>query len=99
MKVAADVKNIDGMLLIPASAELTERQISILQAWGVAEIEVEATGKNDGTEDPLTRFSPEELGTLSAELKGLFWRPDENNPAYIEIFKLMLNRRARRTAG
>jgi hypothetical protein len=96
MKVAADVKNIDGMLLIPTGCELTDRQIGILQAWGVTEIEVQATGNADGTEDPLAKLPPEVLANLTAELKALFWQPDESNPAYLEIFKLMLRRRAQR---
>ncbi len=95
MQVAADVKNIDGMLLIPAGAELKERQINILQAWGVVEIEVHATGKEDGTEDPLAKIPADALAALSAEVKQMFWRPDENNPAFAEVFKLILVRRAR----
>jgi hypothetical protein len=42
MIVARDVKNIDGMLLAPLGCQLSERQIDILQAWGVVEVEVEA---------------------------------------------------------
>lgn len=99
MKVAADVKNIDGMLLIPSGCILSERQIGILQAWGVIEIDVEASGKADGTKDPLSDLPPEALAGLTAEVKGLFWQPDEASPAYVEIFKLILRRRARRLLG
>ena len=38
-----DVKNIDDMLLIPAKTLLSGRQINILKAWGVGEIDVEAS--------------------------------------------------------
>ena len=40
MVVVTDVKNMDDMLLIPAGAKLTSRQIGILQSWGVLEIDV-----------------------------------------------------------
>jgi hypothetical protein len=94
MTVAADVKNIDGMLLIPSGCALNLRQINILQAWGVNEINIQATGQSDATRDPLSRLSTEEFAQLTADVKQLFWQPDESNPAYVEVFKLVLQRRA-----
>ena len=99
MVVASDVKNIDGMLLIPSGCTLSERQIDILQAWGVAEIEVQATGDADADADPLAKLAPEVLAKMTSELKALFWNPDEENPVFAEVFKLMLHRRARRDAA
>ncbi len=99
MVVASDVKNIDGMLLIPSGSTLSMRQIDILQAWGVAEIEVEVTGDGDADSDPLTKLSPEVLAQMTAELKALFWNPDEAHPVFAEVFKLMLQRGARRGAS
>jgi hypothetical protein len=93
MVVANDVKNIDGMLLIPAGCTLTERQINILQAWGVAEIEIQNSDAIGDT-DPLTRLTAEQLEKLTAEVRGRFWCPDETNPVHEEIFKLILRRRA-----
>jgi hypothetical protein len=98
MVVVTDVKNMDDMLLIPAGCTLTERQINILQAWGVEEIEVQQAG-DTGNSDPLARLSPEVLARLTAEIKAHFWQPDEANPVFVEIFKLMLQRRARRAVS
>ena len=98
MVVVTDVKNMDDMLLIPAGCTLTARQISILQAWGVEEIEVQhAEALEDA--DPLTRLAPEVVAKMSAEIKSLFWQPDESSPVFAEICRLMLQRRARKTAG
>jgi hypothetical protein len=95
MIVASDVKNIDNMLLIAAGCALTGRQISILQAWGVPGIEVQ--GPQSAEElDPLRKLSPEEVSRISAELKDRFWHPDESDPVHAEIFRLILQRRARR---
>jgi hypothetical protein len=98
MVVANDVKNIDDMLLIPAGCSLTERQINILQAWGVTEIEIQNSDALGDT-DPLTKLTPEQFAKATAEVKSLFWKPDESNPVYEEIFKLILSRRARKIAG
>jgi hypothetical protein len=95
MIVAADVKNIDGMLLLPSGCELKERQINILQAWGVAEIEVENTVETEAAADPFAKIPPEVVAALTTELKALFWQPDETNPVFTEIFRLMLLRRAK----
>jgi hypothetical protein len=94
MVVAKDVKNVDDMLLIPAGSALTERQLNILQCWGVAEVDVVASAGADDA-DPLASLPPEVLAKLTAEIKALFWQPDESNPVFAEIFKLMLRRRAR----
>jgi len=98
MVVANDVKNIDHMLLIPAGCTLTQRQISILQAWGVSEIEVQHSAAAEDM-DPVAKLPPEVVARLSAELRGRFFKPDDANPVFAEIFKLMLQRRARKFAA
>ena len=96
MTVAEDVKNIDNMLLIPEGASLTERQIDILQAWGIAEVDVKAEEGVPGSSDPLAELSPEVLARLTAEVRAVFRDLDETDPAAMEIFKVMLQRRARK---
>ena len=96
MTVARDVKNIDGMLLAPSGCELSERQINILQAWGVTEVEVEADEEMAQAHDPLAQLPPETLAKLTADLRARFWKPDEFGPVPAEIFQLMLLRQARR---
>lgn len=96
MVVARDVKNIDGMLLVPASCELSERQINILQAWGVAEVEVEADHELANAHDPLAQLPPETLVKITAELRARFWKPDDFGPVPAEIYRLMLLRQANR---
>jgi hypothetical protein len=94
MVVTRDVKNIDNMLLIPSGTTLTERHINILQAWGVAEIEVKDSPAGDAANDPLAKLSPEELAKLTDEVKARFWKPDETNPIFTEVFNIILRRRA-----
>ena len=95
MVVARDVKNIDDMLLLPAKGLLGDRQINLLKAWGVAEIDVEASDLIEN-QDPLARLPSEVVARWTAELKARFWQADESNPVFAEVFKLMLWRRARK---
>lgn len=94
MIVAADVKNMDDMLLIPAGCELTARHINILRTWGISEIQTEG---NDAP-NPLTTIAPEVLRRLQDELSKIFWNYDPNFPAQQEVFRLALLRRARTAA-
>ena len=96
LSVAADVRNIDGMLLIPSGATLGERQIGILQAWGVSEIEVEACESAEDSADPLAKLPPEMVARLIAETKAPFWEADETDPAFAEVFQYLLLRRVRK---
>jgi hypothetical protein len=97
MVVARDVKNIDGMLLAPSGCQLSERQINILQAWGVAEVEIEADEEEAKAHDPLAQLPPETLAKITGELRARFWKPDDFGPVPAKIFELMLLRRARQT--
>ena len=97
MVVSSDVKNIDNMLLLPAGCVLTARHVSILQAWGVIEIDVEQAGQSDeGNTDVLSKLSPEALAKLTAELKACYWKVEDGDPLFMEIFNVMLRRSARR---
>lgn len=94
MVVGSDVKNVDSMLLVPAGCTLSERQINILNAWGVMELEV-VTAEGCEDADPLANLAAEELERLTAEVKARFWKVDEKNPVFMEVFKLALQRRVR----
>lgn len=95
MVVARDVKNIDGMLLVSSGAVLSARQVTILQTWGIFDVEVE--GPEDGSQsgDTLSRLSPEALAKLTGDLKARFWNLNEMTSVETEIFNLMLVRGAR----
>jgi hypothetical protein len=95
MTVVTDVKNMDDMLLIPAGAKLTVRQIGMLQAWGVLEIDVK-TSDGAGNTDVVSKLPPETLAKLSADTRAIFWKPDDNDPVFAEIFKLLVQRRIKR---
>lgn len=95
MVVSADVKNIDNMLLIPSGATLTARQIGILQAWGVFDIEVKSGG-DAGNTDAFDAMPTDSVERLAAEVRAGFWKADDSDPVFAELFKVILRRRANR---
>ena len=99
MKVESDVRNADGMLLIPAGCCLTERHLTILESWGVTEIEVAVPEGMDVVADPLAKLAPETLERLRAEASSRFVEVDEGNPAAVEVVQIVLRRLARKLAS
>ena len=98
MVVGSDVKNIDNMLLVPAGCTLTERQINILNSWGVIEMDVVVAEGADEA-DPLAKFSADELEQIKAEVQARFWKVDDKNPVFMEIYKIALQRRIQSHKG
>ena len=99
MVVTADVKNADDMLLIPAGCALTEKQIDMLSAWGIAEIRVQSEDGADDGGDPLQKLPPETLEKVTGELAANFWTPVDANPVQKGVFDLVLRRKARQMLG
>lgn len=98
MAVAAEVRNMDNMVLLPTGATLTQRHIDILLAWGVPEVCVESTNATEELADPLTKVPPADLERLTAEVQAQFWSVDATSAVQNEIFKQVLRRKARRLA-
>ncbi len=97
MVVTAEVKNIDNMLLIPAGCALTEKHIQVLNAWGIAEVQVQSCDGAEDSRDILQSLSPERLQQLTDELKSIFWDPIESGPVQQEVFGLALRRKAKQS--
>lgn len=96
MIVAADVRNIDDMLLLPAGAELSARHLKVLRSWGITEVTVEASHQAEDASDPLRRLPPEALARMEAALRETFHNFDPAQALPQTVFRLMLLRQARR---
>lgn len=99
MVVSKGVKNLDDMLLVPEGCALTQRQINILQAWGISDVEVQGDNGASGTGDPLSRLPPEVVAKLTAEVRRLFWKLNEEDAVAMEVFRLALVRHANKGAN
>ncbi len=90
MVAASDIKNMDGMLLLPAGCELTERHAQILKTWGIAEISVE--GPDDESEVAGALAAIEVSPDRMAQIRDRFWQFDDQNPMQREILRLIARR-------
>lgn len=94
MALAAQVNNLHGQMLLAAGSYLTPRHLGVLQAWGVAEVEIVSNHV-----EPKPRMEiADDLATLVArgELKKIFRRQNLDCPMIHELFEVCVARRARR---
>ena len=91
MVVAADVRNMDEMLLIPAGCEITERHVQLLQTWGIRDVQVGTAGV-EGQWTSARDSVEVDAGVLQAE-KHRFWNFDDRNPVQQEVLRLVLRRK------
>jgi hypothetical protein len=98
MVTSADVKNMDDMLLIPSGCALTQKHIRILKTWGVHDVQVEPFGDaQDGENGAAAAVNPEEWARIEQELKSKFWEFNQDEPFYVELLRLVTQRKAKRT--
>ena len=99
MVVTEEVKNMDNMLLIPAGCVLTEKHINILNAWGIAEVQVEPGDAADDADDMLRQVPAEILEQTRSELAAIFWEASDKSPVQAHTFDLALRRKTRQITG
>jgi hypothetical protein len=90
MALAAPVKDRMGRLLIPAGAELSERHVGALSAWGIEGIEIEA----DEAPEPEVEISPEIEAAARAELQFRFQHAGSDHAFVTALLELAVTRRA-----
>lgn len=95
MVVGLDVKNMDGMLLMPAGCELSERHILVLKTWGIPEVTVQnVEGGSGAAATPDVTHAAVSPAAVRA-LKARFWAFEADNPVHQEILRCLLSRKAK----
>jgi hypothetical protein len=93
MVVALDVKDEAGQLLIPSGVTLVEKHLDALKSWGIKSVTIE-----DKPEEEV-QISPEMLAKAEGELTPHFRHTDRSNPFTGELFRICVERKARKYAG
>ena len=95
MIAGADVKNLDGMLLMPTGCELSERHIRILKTWGIAEITVQTDDQDEDKPESRRTVPVAASPARVRALKARFYQFEEANPVHQEILRLLLRRQTK----
>ncbi len=95
MRVAADITDTSGRLLVAAGAVLTERHLEALRTWDVPSLRIVQPEEEDPSRAaPLQPLSQEE----EARVRDLFRHNDLDHPVMQILLEQSLER-ARRHAG
>jgi hypothetical protein len=100
MVLARDVKNINGQLLMPKGLKISEKHLSLLNAWGITEVEIEGITKEEMASRTAARLDPKILAEAEADIAELFRHADRKHAAVQELFSQCVLRLARsRSSG
>ncbi|MDD2851977.1 MAG: hypothetical protein PHY09_08795 [Desulfuromonadaceae bacterium] len=95
MILKADVRDRSGRLILPAEAELAEKQIKIFRTWGVTEADI--LHGPDGTDIEATRenseIDPVVLAAAEQAVDEIFRLNDVQHPVIKELMRVCLARR------
>ena len=95
MELEEDVVNFQGTVLIGAGAELTEKHLKALGAWGITEANIVGISSTDLEEKSLDSVDEETRGLLERELTYLFQKTNVEDPVMAELYRLAIKRRLR----
>jgi hypothetical protein len=95
MVLSEDVKNINGQLLIPKGIKISDKHLTLLQAWGITEVEIEGVSREDVATQTAAQIDPLILAEAEACTKDLFRHAHIDHPAVRELFEQCVLRTAR----
>lgn len=88
MKLASDVHDRSGRMLLGIGAELTQKHLLIFRTWGVIEADIEGVGDTDSDDLLPADMDPALLAATEVALKNRFRHVDTSHPAMHELLKL-----------
>jgi len=93
MVLEEDVVNFQGTVLISAGAELTEKHLKALRAWGITEAKIVGISSTDLEEKSLDSVNEETRELVERELTYLFQKTNAEDPVMAELYRLAIKRR------
>lgn len=91
MRLAADVKNHHGVVILAKGCRLTKKHIDIFHMWGIVEVEVEDKSGATLTKEaqPIDKVKNKKASEKAMKRYQL---TNVDHPAMAEIFNLYLDR-------
>ena len=87
--LAAEVRDINGRLLLARGSEIGKNHIRIFKIWGVSEVTIEGPAKGNDKHDP--DLNPEMFEKVRESVKDLFRHTDLDHPLVKKIFNLAVH--------
>ena len=88
------VSDRGGRLLLPAGAELTDKQLKIFRTWGISHVDIVREGEESSEDDEVLKtVDPLKLAEVEQYVSELFRHNDHQHPMIQELMKVCRNRR------
>lgn len=99
MVLARDVRGSNGLVLLGAGVEISERHIQIFRSWGVGEVEIKGPDQAALNTQILLRLDAEKRLLIERELDRLFQHNDPLDPVIEELRRICLTQETIRAVG
>jgi hypothetical protein len=93
MRVARDVKDLHGRLLVPAGAKTSAKHLKVLKIWGVPEVFIQGVSGSEKKVDPMKNVDSRRRKEIEKEMRTLFCRQDLNDPVVKELINMCIHRK------
>ena len=95
MILARDIINKNGLILLKAGNEITEKHLRILKMWGIAEADIKGIEKEEILDKAAAIIDPRLLEEATTKALEIFQHTDRQHPFIKELFRLVTLRLVR----
>ena len=95
MKLASEVKDRNGRVLLAAGQEITEKHLKIFKTWGVTDANIEGASQEDMVAKDLANVDPEVHRLAEEHVLAKFRHAGTTHPGMKELARLATMRRVR----
>lgn len=99
MKLAGDVEDINGRILLKTGVTINNNHLKIFKSWGIMEVDVQGAEKQDLESIDEKDLKPEILEKAKEEMTRIFDLTDLSHPVIKELFQLCTIRKAKSLSG
>lgn len=92
MRLAADVKDRGGRVILAAGNELTEKHLKIFRMWGITQADIRGAEPTKSAAAEPETADPEVRMEAELRVRDLFFHTDPNHPAIAELTRLTVKR-------
>jgi hypothetical protein len=91
MKLAADVKDRTGRVILAAGSEVNEKHLRIFRMWGISQADVQGMEQHPATMAPPAADA-DILQEAELRVRELFRHAERSHPAVEELYRLSCQR-------
>jgi len=97
MILGGDIKDRNGLVLLSAGHEITEKHLKILKMWGIMEVDIEGVTREETISEATSQIDPLLLQEAETKIREQFRHTDMENRFMNELFRLLTLRSVHET--